>query len=270
MPGSVPSPCRKRQLRPTISSAAYPVIARKAWLANTRGLSGWRGSLSTIGMRVSSMAAKKTSSPGWRRPPGVPARTVGRRRGCGRRGNDPSGGAASLMPRAVSRFDPDVAPTAKLDVSERLLRRVTIRRSGSTLERTDEIARDPAAVEAARLRAHRGRRRRNRLPWRPDTRRDDRAAPRSRRWASGSSRRNPPRCSRRREATSRTRCPSTRRRSGRPARALHRRRHRAAGSTPVDGSSRGRATLRRSRRWPSRRTRCGASAGTGSRRGGRG
>ncbi len=58
---SVAGPCRKRQLCPTSSSDEYPLIATNARFANTIGLSARRGSVTSIGMRVVWIAAKKMS-----------------------------------------------------------------------------------------------------------------------------------------------------------------------------------------------------------------
>jgi hypothetical protein len=68
---SVPSPCRKRQFRPIISSWTYPVNFSNARLQKMMGLSGWCGSVRHIGMRLICTAAKKISRPPWPIPVGM-------------------------------------------------------------------------------------------------------------------------------------------------------------------------------------------------------
>src|SRR4051812_31308521 len=63
-------------------------MTRKAWLAKMIGLSGWRGSVTIIGIGVISTAVKKMSLPGSLTSPGAPSET---------RGPRPTGGVSGVM-----------------------------------------------------------------------------------------------------------------------------------------------------------------------------
>ena len=140
-----------------------------------------------------------------------------------------------------------------------------------TLERAGDARGDPAAVEAALAAAPPARRRRRRRRRRRASRPRGRAAPRSRAWGAGRSRRRARRCGRLRRGRGRRPAPSTRSTtSRRPVAARRRRRPTAAGSRSAGGWSRGPAASPRTGRRPPRRDGPRPARRSASRRGGRG